>query len=651
MKGKKTHSKGPKKHEVTGTISINSKRVGFVSYDENAEDVWIDEIDLNTALHGDTVKAEIRSGSSKGRQFGKVTEIVERAKTKFVGTLHKDGSQYFLSPDDNKMYVDIVIPEDKLKGADVGCKIQVKMDSWNDSKENPTGEVILVIGEKGDNTTEIHSIVLEKGFDIDFPPEVVKEAESIKAAAQSDMQAELKVRKDIRDTLTVTIDPVDAKDFDDAISFKAISESELEIGVHIADVSHYVRPGTALDKEALKRATSVYLVDRTIPMLPEILSNDLCSLNPNEDKLAFSAIFRMNKKTAEVKERWFGRTVINSNKRFTYENAQESIDSGEGEYAKELQTLNSIAKILQKKKFEEGAIDFDQEEVRFKLDKNGKPLDVYKKQRLDTHKLVEEFMLLANKEVAKAIYDASKVKKGLVGLYRTHAQPESERVQNLALFLKALGHTLPISKGKIDSKDINALLKKIEGSAEEALIKTATIRSMAKATYSPTNSGHFGLAFTYYTHFTSPIRRYPDLVVHRVLECHLKDLKVTQDEFVKMHKIAEQTSKKEINAAEAERASIKMKQVEYMAERIGDEFNGKISGVTEWGIYVEEERTKCEGMIKLRDIPGDFFRLDEKNYRIVGERTKKVFSLGGKVRFKVLRADIERKTLDYGLVI
>ncbi len=640
-----------KTQKYAGPISINSKGVGFVAFDEKKEDIQIEQNNLNTALHGDTVTAEILPEKFRGRTLGKVVEIVTRKKDTFVGTLHKQGPQFFLAPDDTRMYTDILIPEDKLKGAKEGEKIQVKMDMWQDAKTNPTGEVILVIGKKGDNSTEIHSIVLEKGFEIDFPAEVVAEAEHIKANAKQDLEAELKVRRDIRDKLTFTIDPFDAKDFDDAISFVDLGGDLVEIGVHIADVSHFVRPNTALDKEALKRATSVYLVDRTIPMLPEVLSNNLCSLNPHEDKLAFSAIFVINKKTAEVKERWFGRTVINSDKRFTYEDAEIAIKTGEGEHAEVLQTVNKLAKIFQKQKLEGGAIDFDQEEVKFKLDSNGVPLEVYKKERLDSHKLVEEFMLLANREVALATFNASKTKKGLVGIYRIHPQPEAEKIQNLSLFLKALGHTLPINKGKIDSKDINALLKRIEGSAEEALIKTATIRSMAKAIYSPTNSGHFGLAFTYYTHFTSPIRRYPDLVVHRVLEAHLKDHTVTKDEFTRMHKISEICSEKEIRAAEAERASIKMKQVEYMAKRIGEVFEGSISGVTEWGIYVEDVKTKCEGMVRLKDISGDYFVLDEKKYRIVGERTKKVYSLGDKVKFKVLRADTEKRTLDYGLVM
>ncbi len=647
------HHKKPSNKKLqthTGLISINSKGVGFVALDDKKNDIEIKTERLNTALHNDTVTITLLPERIAGRAQGEVVSVVSRNKDRFVGTIHKDGDVFFLAPDDSRMYVDIIINQANLGTATEGQKVQIALFPWTNPKENPEGKVIQVIGNKGEHNTEMHSIVLEKGFEIEFPDEVMKEAEKIKANAKQDLEAELKVRKDMRSTLTFTIDPIDAKDFDDAISFKALEGDLVEVGVHIADVSHFVRPHTALDTEALKRATSVYLVDRTIPMLPEILSNDLCSLNPNEDKLAFSAIFHINKKTAEVKERWFGKTVINSNRRFTYEDAQEGITKGTGEHAEVLQTINNLAKVFQAQKLASGAIDFDQEEVKFKLDENGSPLEVYKKERLDAHKLVEEFMLLANREVAFALFEASKNKQGLVGLYRIHNQPEAEKIQNLALFLKALGHTLPIHKGKIDSKDINILLKKIEGSAAEALIKTATIRSMAKAVYSPTNSGHFGLAFTYYTHFTSPIRRYPDLVVHRILEIHLKDLKVTKDEFAKIHKIAEMCSEREVRAAEAERASIKMKQVEYMAKRIGQVFDGSISGVTEWGIYVEEINTKCEGMIRLKDITGDFFNLDQKNYRIIGDKTKKTYSLGDKVKFKVLRADIERKTLDYGLV-
>jgi len=461
---------------------------------------------------------------------------------------------------------------------------------------------------------------------------------------------EISTRRDFRDTLTFTIDPEDAKDFDDALSYKEIPDGTTEIGIHIADVSHYVRPGTALDKEALKRGLSVYLVDRTIPMLPEVLSNDICSLNPNENKLTFSAVFIIDK-DAKIISKWFGKTIINSDKRFTYEEAQKSITTETGEFHHELKTLNTIAKVFREAKFRNGAIDFEADEVKFKLDENGKPLGVYRKQRFDAHKLVEEFMLLANREVAEYIYKKSENKADLSSIYRIHDSPEGGRILELSIFLKALGYELRVDKGgKVTSKDINALLKKVEGQAEESLIKTATIRSMAKAVYDTGNIGHFGLAFEYYTHFTSPIRRYPDLIVHRILHHHLNGGKIPTREFSRLQKIANDSSEKEIRAASAERESIKLKQVEYMQEHIGETFEGIISGVTEWGIYIEEINTKCEGMVKLRDLKDDYYSLDEKNYAIIGTKSKKKLSLGGKVTFKVIGADPEQKTLDYSLV-
>ena len=649
MKQAKT-AENTAKNNLSGIISINSKGLGFVKIEGFEEDIVILEDSLNTAMHGDEVSISLLSKLDRGRKTGEVSKILKRAKDKFVGVLNRAGDIFFLLPDDRRMYKDILISKDNLLGAEESQKIQVEIINWSDPKKNPEGKVIKILGKKGDNSVELHSIVLERGFEIDFPPEVEAEANALEKSEKPVRAEEIAKRRDFRSTLTFTIDPFDAKDFDDAISYKEIDENLVEIGVHIADVSHYVRPGTALDKEAVKRACSIYLVDRTIPMLPEGLSNDLCSLNPNEDKLTFSAVFIMDKKTGHVKERWFGKTIINSDKRFTYENAQETIDKKSGEYSRELIELNRIAKIMQAENFRLGAIDFETTEVKFRLDENGRPLEVYKKDRLDTHKLVEEYMLLANREVAEFIFKAAKLKKGMVGIYRIHDVPQPEKIKDLSLFLKALGHDLPINGGKVSSQDINKLLKKINGSPQEALIKTATIRSMSKAIYSPSNIGHFGLAFTYYTHFTSPIRRYPDLMVHRVVQDHLMDHKIPKDEYARFKKIAEQASEREIKAAEAERASIKMKQVEYMSERKGQEFSGTISGVTEWGLYVEEINTRCEGMIKLRDIPGDYYGLDQKNYRVVGQKTKKAYSLGDKVKFKVANADIEKKTLDYSLV-
>jgi ribonuclease R len=455
----------------------------------------------------------------------------------------------------------------------------------------------------------------------------------------------------MRDVTTMTIDPADAKDFDDAISFQDLGGDTYEIGIHIADVSYFVTPGTALDRESEKRGLSVYLVDRTIPMLPEILSNDLCSLNPNEDKFTFSAVFKMDGK-GKVLDEWFGRTVIHSDRRFTYEDAQEVIDGKQdGPYQKELRKLKEIAQILEKNKINNGAMVFETDEVKFKLDATGKPISVYRKARLETHKLVEEFMLLANRAVAKFVFmsQSKGLIKGKQSVYRIHSKPDKERIQNLAVFLKALGFDLHNKDGDVTSKDLNKLLAEVKGTPNEELINTATVRSMAKAVYSTKNIGHFSLAFAYYTHFTSPIRRYPDVLVHRFLERELKGGQVLQNEYEKFERICLASSELEKKASDAERASVKYKQVEYMQEHIGEVFNGTITGVVEWGIYVEEVETKCEGMIKVKDLGDDFFTLDEKNYTIKGEKTGKKFTLGDTIKFKVVSADLEKRVLDYAL--
>lgn len=639
----------------TGEITVTGRGVGYFTVDPPAgetrefeQDIEIDSTSLNTALNNDEVEITILSTvSPEGRTQGKITKIIKRAKTRFVGTLVGSKDFFFLKPDDRRMYRDIFVHSSNALGAKEGDKVQVELTGWKDPMKSPEGKVLHTLGRKGLHNVEMEAIVLESGFDYAFPTPVLKEAEKIAEQEKGIKDEEIKKRKDFRETTTFTIDPVDAKDFDDAISFKDLGSGKYEIGVHIADVSHYVREGLLLDTEARKRGLSVYLVDRTIPMLPEVLSNDLCSLNPNEDKFTFSAVFVINDK-AEVSERWFGRTIIHSDKRFTYEDAQESLDTKSGEYFTELNTLNTIAKVLQKEKFKNGAIEFETEEVKFELDPDGKPIRVYKKERKDTHKLVEEFMLLANREVAKFMYtniEKDKLRGSFV--YRIHDTPNKEKIMNLHIFLKALGYDLDAEDGEVTARELNNLLKQVDGKPEESLIKTAAIRAMAKAVYSTRNIGHFGLGFTYYTHFTSPIRRYPDLLVHRLLARYLEKGKVEPDEMAKYQRMAEDSSEKEISAAEAERASIKYKQVEYMLTHIGEEFDAMVSGVSEWGVYVEEANTKAEGMVRMRNMTDDFYTLDPKTYSVVGTKTKKKYSLGDKVRVKLVSADLEKKILDY----
>ena len=631
------------KTSIEGILHMNSRGKGFLAVDWQDDRIEVYPENTFTALHGNSVKAVFDSTT----HFWKVTEIIDRPKKKYVGVGIKgerNPDEILLAPDDRRVNIPFRIVEGKIRENE---KAFVELLSWDDPENIPEVKVLERIGEKGNNNVEMRSIILERGFEDAFPEEVEKEAIKIKQDASNDFQNEIPKRKDFRGTLTFTIDPDSAKDFDDALSFKKLDEGKYEIGIHIADVSHFVRPSTALDQEAQKRGTSVYLVDRTIPMLPEILSNDLCSLNPEEEKLAFGAIFVVNEH-GEVSNRWFGKTIIRSNKRFTYENAQASIDNG-GDYCEELRILNSIAKFLLKERFKKGAISFDSDEVKFVLDENGKPIRVFRKERLDTHKLVEEFMLLANRETATFVNTLDHGNTPLF-VYRIHDVPDEEKMTSLAVFLRAIGYDLDIGKDGVDGKDINALFAKIEGKAEEGIIKVAAIRSMAKAIYSTQNIGHFGLAFKYYTHFTSPIRRYPDVLVHRLLLEYLEGRRIPSGQFAFYEKMAAKNTESEIRATDAERESIRLKQVEFMQERIGIELTGTISGVTEWGLYIEETETKAEGMVHVRNLGDDFYSLDQKNYCLVGERSKKKFSLGDAVRFKIIGADPERKTLDYALL-
>jgi len=626
-----------------GILDLNQKGNGYVICDDGTPDVFIGRDMLNTALDRDKVKVQLERGLQNGKPFGRVAEILSRKKTDWVGIIHITGNYATLDPDDKKMYTPIHIPLKDSMNAKEGDKVLVRMTGWDNPKLSPTGKVMELLGRPGNNDTEMHAIVAEFGFATKFPKEVEDEADKIPTTISNE---EVAKRKDFRGITTFTIDPADAKDFDDAISFEDLGKDRYRVGVHIADVSHYVTPGSILDKEAYKRATSVYLVDRTIPMLPEKLSNGLCSLRPDEDKLCFSALFEMDIE-GTVYNTWIGKTVIRSIKRFSYEDAQEILENKTGPLSKELLTLNKIAHALREKKFNNGAISFESAEVKFKLDENGKPLSVYIKERKDAHKLIEDFMLLANRSVAEF---AGKGKDGKPNkqtfVYRVHDKPNMDKLAAFEKLARKFGHRIEVKNIAKLSHNLNALLHNIEGKPEQNLLQGMAIRTMAKALYTTKETSHYGLAFGYYTHFTSPIRRYPDVMVHRLVEHYLASGKNADS--LKYEEYCKHSSQQEIQATEAERASTKYKQVELMQSNVGREFDGIISGVTEWGVFVEVVENKCEGMIRSNTMSGGPFTFDESSMTLKNRKYK--FTFGDPIKIRVAKANLEKRQLDFEVV-
>jgi ribonuclease R len=651
----------PKHAYIEGIIDITSTGAAYIlSENQVDDDVFIAPRNVKNALHGDRVKIYLYARHKNQRIEGEVVDIIERAKTDFAGTVQLSGKYAFVVPDSPKMLVDIFIPQNMINEAQHGQKVIAEIVDWPKGTKNPIGKITKLLGWPGENDVEMNSILSEYGFPLEFPKRVEAEAEQIPLEIPAD---EIKKRKDFRGITTFTIDPVDAKDFDDALSVRKLSNGNYEIGVHIADVSHYVRPTSQLDKEAYYRATSVYLVDRVIPMLPEKLSNGVCSLRPHEDKLCFSAVFEMDE-TATVKKKWFGKTVIHSDHRFAYEDAQTVIETGEGPLKEEILLLDRLAKLLRKDRFKDGAIAFEKVEVRFRLDEKGKPLGIYLKESKDANKLIEEFMLLANRSVAEFVGKKHDIvsegkkksakqeetmrveKKAFV--YRVHDAPVSERLENFAGFARQFGYTLKLGSDRDIASSLNGLMKDVHGKKEQNVLESLAIRTMSKAIYTTDNIGHYGLAFDFYTHFTSPIRRYPDVLVHRLLEHYLEGGKSADSAILEEQ--CKHSTQMEIKASEAERASTKYKQVEFLQDKVGEEFDGVISGVTEWGLYVEIIENKCEGMIRLRDLDDDFYEFDSTGYCVIGSRTKRKYTMGDMVRIQVVRCDLLRKQIDFRII-
>jgi len=651
-----------------GTLDVTSNGNGYFISDDYENDIFIPNINLGKGLHNDIVKAYVYKKRSGKKLEADVVEIMERAKTEFVGVLQKNKDFGFVIPDNNKMYADIFISQNKMNGAEDGDKVQATITDWPQNSKNPFGKITTVLGKPGDHNTEMHSILLEYNLPYEFESEVEKEAENLPIEITD---KEISKRRDMRKDLTFTIDPKDAKDFDDALSFTKLENGNYEIGIHIADVSHYLQPKTILDDEAYDRATSVYLVDRVVPMLPEMLSNGVCSLRPNEEKLTFSAVFEINDK-AQIVGEWFGRTVTYSDQRFAYEEAQSIIENVKlsddiqpytmpkdisiidkeynvtPEIVEATLKLDELAKILRKKRMKDGAISFDRVEVKFNLDKEANPIGVFFKTSKDANKLIEEFMLLANRKVAEFIGSHQDKPSNKTFIYRVHDEPDVEKLASLQNIISKFGYKINTESKESTSESLNQLLNDVNGKAESNMIETLAIRSMSKAVYTTQNIGHYGLAFDYYSHFTSPIRRYPDVMTHRLLQHYLEGGNTPKADLYEER--CKHSSKREELASKAERSSIKYMQVKYMQDHKDEVFGGVITGVTEWGIYVEISSNKCEGMVRIRDIKNDYYVFDEKQYAIVGQSTKHIYQLGDDVVVRVKNADLERKHLDFTLI-